>query len=127
MFGKSRRVGAPCAVVALALFTALVLPGGAAPSVGRGSSPPGGVFTCEWIAAHPAAAAAARVTCDPATFFAATATAISAPATPLSQGCASVPSSGNVGQGVFAWSSYEYSTFWGWYAFNSPADYTWYV
>jgi len=127
MFNLSRRSGAGSVVVALAVTAALVASVSVASAAGREPAPPGGVFTCEWIAAHPSAAAAARVTCDPTTFFAATAPSSSAARLPLSQGCASVPSSGSVGQGVFAWSSYQYSTFWGWYAFNSPANYTWYV
>lgn len=45
----------------------------------------------------------------------------------MSVGCQYVPSSGSVGQGVFAWGTYQYSTYWGWYGFNSPANYTWYV
>lgn len=127
MFGKKPRVGVRCAVVAVALCASLVGSSGVASAAGKVPSPPGGVFTCEWIAAHPVGAAKARVTCDLATFLAAATPAVSQPVLPFSQGCASVPSSGSVGQGVFAWSSYQYSTFWGWYAFSSPADYTWYV
>lgn len=95
------------------------------------SLPPNGVYTCDWIAAHPAAAAQAGVTCDPSIFFAAASARPAAggpPITPLSQGCVYLPSSPTrAGQGVFAWSSYQYSTYWGWYGIYSPADYTWYV
>ncbi len=38
-----------------------------------------------------------------------------------------MPSGGRVGQGVFAWSTYQYSTSWGWYGLYSPANYTWYL
>ena len=30
--------------------------------------PPNGVYTCPWIATHPAAASLAQVTCDPSVF-----------------------------------------------------------
>ena len=95
--------------------------------------PPSGVYTCSWIDAHPRAAITAGVTCDPAVFAAAMAGQIRSRPQPtgsfiaLSVGCQYVPSSGSVGQGVFAWGTYQYSTYWGWYGFNSPADYTWYV
>ena len=112
MFGKKPRVGVRWAVVAVALCASLVGSSGVASAAGKVPSPPGGVFTCEWIAAHPVGAAKARVTCDLATFLAAATPAVSQPVLPFSQGCASVPSSGSVGQGVFAWSSYQYSTFW---------------
>lgn len=127
MLGKNRRVSVRLAGLALVLSASLAVSSGVASAARTDPSPPGGVFTCEWIAAHPVSAAKARVTCDLATFLAAAPPAISGTVLPFSQGCASVPSSGSVGQGVFAWSSYQYSTFWGWYAFSSPANYTWYV
>jgi hypothetical protein len=73
--------------------------------------PPGGVWTCAYIAAHPAEAAAALVSCDargPVTVPGVTpavTSSVNAAATP----CARVPASGDVSQGVFAWmQSYPY-------------------
>jgi len=101
-------------------------------AAGRSAAfPPNGVYTCDWIAAHPAAASAARVTCDPAVFSAAMSSPLSGAASPdslLSTGCQPVPNGGgNVGQGVFAWSTYEYAHVWQIKGNNSPSDYTWYV
>lgn len=92
--------------------------------------PPGDVYTCPWIAAHPVEAAEARVSCDPR-FFAevgSPTTALLGAFAPADSGTAWVPASGYVGQGVFAWTSYKYTNDWGWYAEASfPNDYTWYV
>lgn len=44
----------------------------------------------------------------------------------FSEGCQFVPSSGTVGKGVFAWSTYQYSTNWRWFGWlGDPAHYTW--
>ena len=91
--------------------------------------PPGNVYTCPWIAAHPVEAAEARVSCDSGLFE-----EVGSPTTALfgsfapAGGPIWVPASGYVGQGVFAWSAYKYSNYWEWYAEASfPNDYTWYV
>lgn len=97
-------------------------------------TPPNDVYTCDWIARHPAAAAAAQVTCDPNARPPAGSSVFSSPigASPASieaQGCQWVPNGGaKVGQGVFAWSQFEYSNYWNYsvYADSSP-NYTWYL
>jgi hypothetical protein len=118
----------------LALFCACVVGLIAtASSTARDASavPPNGVFTCKWIAAHPTAALQARVTCDPKTFALATTGAPhmmqAQEVSTLSQGCAFVPNTGRVGQGVFAWTSYQYSNQWSWQGEWNPSDYTWYI
>jgi hypothetical protein len=95
----------------------------------RLTSPPNGVYTCSWIASHPAAAAAARVTCDPTVFFAATSSsATETPVTPMNTDCQPVPNGGGrVGKGVFAWSTYQYAHIWQIKGNYSPSYYTWYV
>jgi hypothetical protein len=109
-------------------------------------TPPGGVYTCAWINAHPQAAAAAQVTCDPSVFATAIAssglggfsTGLASPtmqASPPSPdgldstGCQDVPTSGAVGQGVFAWTSFKYSTYWQWAQYDNggSASYTFYI
>lgn len=95
------------------------------------ATPPNGIYTCDWIAHNPAAAAQAHVTCDPAVFFAAmaappTLAEIAAPQTSL-QVCPYVPNGYRVGKGVFAWSDYYSTTYWQWRGLYSPANYTWYI
>ena len=125
MFGKKPRVGVRWAVVAVALCASLVGSSGVASAAGKVPSPPGGVFTCEWIAAHPVGAAKARVTCDLATFLAAATPAVSQPVLPFSQGCASVWGGGGAGSGVFAWSAYGARRGWGpWYACGQLGGFT---
>lgn len=101
------------------------------------SLPPNGVYTCAWIADHPADAASAGVTCSsqappippnsPST-FPETLNPIAAVA-PLDQTvCGRLPAgTTRVGEGVFAWTQfYVYSNYWdinGYVAYN----YTWYV
>jgi len=96
--------------------------------------PPGNVYTCPWIADHPVEAAQARVTCDPDAFMQTglptLALALGSFA-PFDTGSAWVPGADQyVGQGVFAWTSYKYTNWWGWYAgYANPNthDYTWYI
>src|SRR5689334_15172084 len=119
LFGRHHRIR--IGVAAAAVFVAIVAPGN--PSAGYASStslPPHGIYTCSWVASHPAAAADARVTCDPAVFFSAQPNAAEAgtatglgdlapPALPDANGCQPVPNDGGrVGKGVYAWSTYEY-------------------
>jgi hypothetical protein len=93
------------------------------------------VYTCGWITTHPAAAAQARVSCDPSGGAAAsigTLPASDAVATTPdvidANGCQYVPSSTTrVGKGVWGWTTYEYAGTWGWNGFYSPAYYTWYL
>jgi hypothetical protein len=104
----------------------------AAASVAQAAGPPGGVYTCRWIAANPAAAAAAQVSCGVSS-PAATTSSVSplAPgAQPFAIGCQRVPGSGSVGQGVFAWSAFEYAGSWSWSVYGNPqviSPYTWYL
>lgn len=89
------------------------------------------VLTCSWIADHPAAAAAQlRVTCDEATFLAATvlpfAPLTTLTVTPLLTNT-DVPVGHHVGKGVFAWSDYGYTDYYTYSAYESPAYYTAYV
>lgn len=87
--------------------------------------PPGGVYTCEWIADHPVEAAIAMVSCSP--------TPPSRPfgfaplASPETYAhCHRIPTEGNVGHNVFAWSHYEYASYYDINS-NSAGYYTWYV
>jgi hypothetical protein len=96
----------------------------------KDETPPDGVYTCSWIADHRAAAKRAGVSCDPADFFSGQHVSAREPGsvTALSQGCTNVPvGGGRVGQGVFAWTTYQYSNKWGWYGRYSPAYYTYYL
>lgn len=123
-------------ITLLVLGVLLVVAPGAG-ARGTGSTPPNGIYTCSWIAAHPAEALAARVTCDASMFLVATAPSalavltdgLQAPlgATPDAYGCTYVPTSGNIGQGVFAWSGYEYANQWQFTPTYSPNTYTYYI
>lgn len=120
--------------VAMATFSAQQAAGSALP--------PNGVYTCDWIAGHPAAAAQAQVSCDPSVFFGAVsapmpiagppAMMLASPNTIDSSDCWNIPEGGgSVGPGVYAWSSWEYANWWTWVANNAwpdgPIDYTWYI
>ncbi len=105
-------------------------------SADRAKLPPNGVYTCKWIAAHPLAAAQARVTCDASVFFAAMSSPISGPSAAIlaspdsidSTGCWYIPAGARISPGVYAWSAWEYANDWSWFAnFGPPVDYTWYI
>ena len=116
-------------VLAAAVWAALCVPSSSVASTGV-SGPPSGVYTCEWIAAHAAAAAQAGVTCDPVALPATPFGSSRAPAAPMmmmDSGCSYVPGSGRVGQGVYAWTSYKYTTRWEWFGNYTPSSYTWYI
>ena len=119
-----------CALAVVAL--ASTGPGIASPEA-RSEAPPNGVYTCKWISAHPEAAAAAQVTCDPDVFFkqslgqGAGSGAPSGPITMFSSGCQYLPQQGAVGQGVWAWTSHKYSNRWDFNGLNSSPNYTWYI
>jgi hypothetical protein len=125
-----RRASALCVVT-----TALILIAIAAPTrllAAQGPSPlrpPGNVYTCEWIEAHPLEAAEARVTCDSGTFSGSFFVPLGTPSLgPDATGCNWIPNSGYVGQGVFAWTSYKYTSVWDWYPNpTGTQDYTWYM
>jgi hypothetical protein len=93
--------------------------------------PPGGVYTCSWIASHPDAAAQAGVTCSrtPPPDISALTQLVS----PMSWGCNRLPASGYIGQGVYAWNTEWHNVsstnpnskiYW---LLGSPIDYTWYM
>jgi hypothetical protein len=134
------RIGA--ALAACVLVGTLAVATASAQQTAASALPPNSVYTCDWISAHPAAAAQARVTCDPSLFFGAmsapapiagpTAAILASPDIIESDGCWNIPESGGtVGPGVYAWSSWEYANYWNWSANNGwpngPIDYTWYI
>jgi hypothetical protein len=107
--------------LAAASFAGAASGGGHVPS-----GPPNNVWTCGYIATHPAEAAAALVSCDASGPV--TVPGVVATPTPFSalSSCARIPASGNISQGVFAWSSYLYFNYFSY----SPAVvqlFTWYV
>jgi len=123
-------------IVAVATAAALsVTLGTGTASPASPASPPGGVYTCAWIAANPESAAQAHVTCDPSVFKNAMTAQAAPPSpaqtmTPTVVPCASpyyVPNGARVGQGVFAWSDYFNTTYFAWKGIYSPANYTWYI
>jgi hypothetical protein len=135
MKSKSLR-GRLCVALLCALaMLAVTSSGTAAHGAAEATLPPNGVYTCAWIAAHPAAAAQAHVTCDPsggpASASGALPAAGSVPTTPDTidaNGCQYVPGpTTRVGKGVWGWTTYEYASHWGWTANYGPADYTWYI
>jgi len=52
---------------------------------------------------------------------------VPAPALPDANGCQRVPSSGYIGSGVYASTSYEYSNYWSWSASSSGEPFHWYI
>lgn len=128
----------------LAVVAGILGVGSGHASPGHREFPANGVYTCKWIAAHPVDAAAAGVSCSstpppvgaqdpivpiPASLLGRspldfTSSPDSIDSTTV---CFRLPTSGNVGTGVFAWTSgYPYSNYWdinGYIAYN----YTWYV
>lgn len=120
--------------------TAIVASAALAAGPGKGQVlPPGGIYTCAWIAAHPTEATLARVSCNsdmvnpgssvsPAEVAAADLANASSPSTILGSGCPRVPSSGAIGQGVWARTAGDYySSFWEWPAGSQNGYYTWYI
>lgn len=122
-------------VVAAAIAVGVLVPHAAAgPAASVAASapppmPPNGVYTCDWIAAHPSAALQARVTCDPAVIAGAKALPIPPQGDVMQPMLTStdVPVGARVGQGVFAWSDGGYTNYYEYYGKYSPADYTRYV
>lgn len=121
-----------CATVVAAVAAVSASAGGSA------GTPPGDVYTCSWISQHPAEAAAAGVTCDPVVFFMETGPASQVGAAPVDDGptitaspdnlCNWIPAQPTlVGQGVYAWSNYEYADYWNFAAYSSPYNYEWYL
>jgi hypothetical protein len=122
-----------------AIICAAIVAGVAAVSASAGgSAPPGDVYTCSWISEHSAAAAAAGVTCDPVVFFMETGPASQVGAAQVDDGptitaspdnlCNWIPAQPTlVGQGVYAWSNYEYADYWNFKAYSSPYNYEWYL
>jgi hypothetical protein len=128
------------AVVAVVLVTAAVTASAAIADSGGSSQslPPGGVYTCDWIASYPTEATLARVSCNsdmtnpgsavsPADVAAADLGSGAFSATMFGSGCFRVPSSGAIGQGVFASTPPEYTVRWEWPAGSLSGYYTWYI
>ncbi|TML59864.1 MAG: hypothetical protein E6G22_12380, partial [Actinobacteria bacterium] len=95
------------ALAALVCSSAALAAGGPAAKRPPSGGPPGGVWTCDYIAAHPAAASAALVSCNGSVPAGATAT--SSPLLPASGDFLDVPpckyvplGGGKVGTGVYA-------------------------
>lgn len=109
----SRRFAASALGFVAVIALVLVPSATAATKPARASGPPNGVWTCRYIAAHPAQAAAASVSCDPRGPVRARARARAprvlafTPLTALSP-CARVPASGAVSRGVYAWGNFQY-------------------
>lgn len=117
------RLSAAAIISACALITASLAFAGAEASGG----PPNGVWTCGYIAKHPAEAAAAFVSCDQRGPVTVPGVApVDASLSTLSP-CGRVPASGGVSQGVYAWTqNYHYFNYFSY----SPAViqlFTWYV
>lgn len=123
-------------VVVAAVIAPFALGGGAKDR--QPATPPGGIYTCDWIAAHPAEAARAGVTCSPvpppvmpgADSTLVDPTSIGRVASgpdSLLYTCFRLPSSGEVGQGVWAWSNgYPYTSYWDINSYFAH-DYHWYI
>jgi hypothetical protein len=102
------------AIAALVCTGAALAAGGPAAKRPPSGGPPGNVWTCDYIAAHPAEAAAALVSCDGSVPAGATSTA-SSPLAPTTLDtadvapCKYVPLGGGyVSPGVYAWSDLDY-------------------
>jgi hypothetical protein len=119
------------AIVAVAIVVAVPT---ASARDSASARPPHNVYTCNWIAHHPIAARRALVTCRarPPVVLPAAITQLTTftPFTATAQGCTFVPLNGGyIGNGVFAWTNYEYSNYWNWspQKGSPPSDYTWYL
>jgi len=105
-----------------------------APASGsKPATPPGGVYTCGWIAANPTSATLARVSCSPdmvnpgSSVSPSEAATLAGPDSVDSNGCQAVPSSGYIGHNVWAATSYQYTTAWSWTAGSAHETFTWYI
>lgn len=133
--GRSRRAAVLLLIAGSLIGMALVSTGSAVASKGP-LRPPGNVYTCPWIAEHPVEAAQARVSCDPGEFMKTGRPSLAqvfGSFSPLEDGSAWVPGPHDyekIGQGVFSWTSYKYTNWWGWYGWGPQTMsfyYTWYV
>lgn len=102
------------ALAALVCSSAALAAGGPAAKRPPSGGPPGGVWTCDYIAAHQAEASAALVSCNGTVPAGATAPS-SSPLGPTSGDYLDVPpckyvplGGGKVGTGVYAWSDLHY-------------------
>jgi hypothetical protein len=90
-------------------------------------APDNQVFTCDWIAQHPAAAAHWLVSCDPAgpppSAVAVASAAPSGGVGILANSCQWSPGGNQYAStNVFAWTTYEYATNWDWFVHTNPAN-----
>jgi hypothetical protein len=118
-------------IVAVAAFFLTIFLG-AASAARKPAYPPDGIYTCSWIAANPTAATLAGVSCSPdmvnrGSSISPQQAAQLEPNSAESIGMARVPSSGAIGQNVWAATSYEYTTAWSWNAGSQHETYTWYI
>lgn len=100
--------------------------------------PSDGIFTCEWIAEHPTEASAFDVSCsedmvNPGAdlvqaerWRSEIAAELRERVRVLSDGCGNVPSSGTISPGVYAASSFQYTTHWAW-SNGIGQNFYWYV
>lgn len=128
-----------CVLLALGLASATAAIPAAAANVSGAPwlQPADGVFTCDWIAAHPAAASHWLVSCGDVSANAASTTdptsaSINGGVTPFTTGCQWIPSSTTyIGMGVYAWTSYVTAGNWDWTGSTNPAGgpylYHWYL
>ena len=122
-----------CAARGGAVLAAVALAACCCMSEAQGSSltalPPGGVYTCAWIAANPTAATLVRVSCNPSGVNPGSAVtpADVAAVTPLGTGCQRVPSAGAIGHLVYASTTPEYSSSWSWSSSSRDEPFYWYI
>ena len=117
MYARITRVSVGAlAIAALVCSSAALAAGGHAAKRPPSGGPPGGVWTCDYIAAHPAEAAAALVSCDGSIPAGASAGSVASSALSPTSGdfldvppCKYVPLGGGyVSPGVYAWSDLHY-------------------
>jgi len=125
----------PKAILVAALSSFGLVAAAAGHAASGGHLPPGGVYTCAWIAGHPADAAAASVSCDsqpPPIVPDGSGTSLARRNSLLPDSmevCGSLPAGGGkVGKGVWAWTpEYHYSNYWDIGIATAAPYYTWYI
>lgn len=134
-----RSLGKTVVVVIIGIMSAVAASAAAAaPAASAGASwpqPADGVFTCNWIATHPAAAAHWNVGCtglpssSPDTSV--TGAAPEGSVRPFANGCQWIPSATTyIGSNVYTWTTYEYANSWSWNLYTTDgywAYYHWYL
>lgn len=120
-----------CLISVVMLFSVTVAFLGSASAGSKSAFPPNGVYTCPWITKNPTAATLARVSCsEDMTNPGSTVTpseAAESEVTLMANGCQRVPSSGAIGPGVYAATTFEYSKAWIWTNASQFQEYWWYI